>query len=63
VSLNRDLVSLREHWGSAYWIAIQEGTWVAARRDKSGTFTATSAAELLRKIRENYRERPVPRDR
>jgi hypothetical protein len=58
-----ELAGLRYHWGSAYSISYHLGTWLAARNDTGETLTASTADEVLAKIREDYRERPVPRER
>jgi hypothetical protein len=57
------LVLLREHWGSAYAIKFHSGLFIAVRRDTRALLTAPAADELMEKIRADYRERPVPRDR
>jgi hypothetical protein len=57
----RELAGLRYHWGSAYSISYHLGTWHAARNDTGEALTASSADELLAKIRADYRARPVPR--
>jgi hypothetical protein len=56
-----ELQDLRHHWGSAYVITYHRGQWIAARRDTHDALTAESVDELREKIREDYRERPVPR--
>jgi hypothetical protein len=58
---DRELASLRFHWGSAYDVAYDRGQWRAVRQDTGETLTAPTAGELLTLIRENYRVRPVPR--
>jgi hypothetical protein len=57
-----DIVDLKNHWQSAYFISGSDGRYVAVRRDGKGTLTASSVAELWRMIREDYRKDPVPRD-
>jgi hypothetical protein len=57
-----ELADLRHHWSSAYAITYDRGQWIAARNDTGEALTASSAEELLGKIREDYRARPVPRD-
>jgi hypothetical protein len=61
VSIQRELADLREHWGTAYRISVDNGKWRATRRDTDETLTAESADELLRLIRQDYCQRPVPR--
>ena len=58
-----ELRDLRYHWGSAYVITWHRGQWIAARMDSYEVLTAGTADELRDKIREDYRERPVPRNR
>lgn len=49
------------HWGQAYLIAVIGGRWVAQRRDSRESFSAATADGLLKLIREDYKNRPVPR--
>jgi hypothetical protein len=56
-----ELAELRFHWDTAYMISLHRGVWIAARRDDGTALTASSASELWRKIRADYRARPVPR--
>ena len=56
------MAELRWHWGEAYIINCTGlGRWTAERRDTREVLRARSAAELLIKIRDDYRDRPVPR--
>jgi len=56
------LADLKHHWGEAYNIAcLGPETWVAQRRDSRSTVGGRTAAELLERIRQDYRTRPVPR--
>lgn len=57
----RELASLRFHWGGAYSITYDRGEWLALRLDTREALTAGSADELRSKIRADYRARPVPR--
>jgi hypothetical protein len=57
----RELASLRFHWGGAYSISFHLGTWIAARADTREILQASSAGELRDKIRADYSARPVPR--
>jgi hypothetical protein len=57
----RQLASLRYHWQGAYSISCHLGAWLAVREDNREALTASSADELLGKIREDYRRKPVPR--
>lgn len=52
---------LQRAWGSAYWIHRNGGCWSARRKDQRGMFTATSAEDLLTKIRDDYARCKVPR--
>lgn len=57
-----ELADLKHHWGEAYNIArLGLETWVAQRRDSRSTVGAKTPARLLERIRQDYRERPVPR--
>lgn len=57
-----ELASLRFHWGGAHSITVHLGTWIAVRADSREALTATSAQELLERIRSDYRPRLVPRE-
>ena len=57
-----ELIDLKNHWGTAYQISYDRGQWLAVRRDTHEVLLANSASELRKKIREDYRARPVPRD-
>jgi hypothetical protein len=60
---NQELAELVHHWGEAYRIGVQGGTWWARRRDgRNGQLTAPDPAALLAAIREDYRRDPVSRD-
>lgn len=57
-----ELADLEHHWGNAYNIAyLGPETWVAQRRDSHSTVGAKTPTRLLERIRQDYRERPVPR--
>ncbi len=56
-----ELADLRHHWGSAYAISYSHGEWLAARRDNHEVLSAPDAETLRRRIRDDYRRRPVPR--
>jgi hypothetical protein len=56
-----DLAELRWHWGGAYVINGSDGVWIATRTDNGTTVFATSAEQLLEKIRRDYAREPVPR--
>ena len=58
----RELADLRWHWSTAYDISCSHGEWLAARHDSGEVLTAPDAETLRRRIREDYRRRPVPRD-
>ena len=57
-----ELADLRYHWSTAYAISYSHGEWLAARRDSGEVLTAADAETLRRRIRQDYRRRPVPRD-
>lgn len=57
------LADLIWHWGQAYEITYRLGQYRAVRRDDGSTVRADSAGDLLDAIREDYRQRPVPRQR
>ena len=57
------LDELRFHWGSAYHLAVIDGTWTAWRRDgRGGRLTDPLPGGLLLLIRADYAAMPVPRD-
>jgi hypothetical protein len=56
------LDDLRHHWGGAYRINNPApGSWIAQRRDGTGTIRADSSHALLEAIRIDYQVTPVPR--
>ena len=57
-----DLVQLRYHWGDAYEITWEAGTWRAVRRDDRQGLTADSSGQLNDRIIDDYSARPVPRE-
>lgn len=58
-----ELAELEHHWGGAYHIGVQDGTWWARRRDgKGGQLTAPDAEALYQAIYADYRANPVSRD-
>jgi hypothetical protein len=60
---SRELAELRHHWGEAYDLGVQGGTWRAKRRDdKGGWFTAEDPQALIEAIRADYQADPVSRD-
>lgn len=60
--MDEPLAELRWHYGEAYIInCTGPGRWTAERRDDRTVLHARSAAELLEKIRDDYRDRPVRR--
>lgn len=61
MSVDRELGELRFHWGSAYRLSYEAGTWTAARRDDGARLTAPSAGELWELVRKDYGVNPVPR--
>ncbi len=57
------LDEIRFHWGSAYRIAVIDGTWTAWRRDgRGGPLEDPLPGGLLRLIRADYVAMPVPRN-
>ena len=57
------LAELEHHWGGAYRVGVQGGTWWARRRDRrNGLLTEPDAEALLAAIREDYQADPVSRD-
>jgi len=57
------LDELRFHRGSAYYVALIDGTWTAWRKDGRGGKLADPLAEgLWLRIRADYAAMPVPRD-
>jgi hypothetical protein len=53
-----DLTGIRWHWGSAYGIGLDRGTWTAVpHADPDTVLTAGSADELRALIRADYFER------
>ena len=57
-----ELADLEYHWGEAYNIAyLGPETWVAQRRDSHSTVGAKTPDGLLERIRQDYLDRPVPR--
>lgn len=57
-----ELAELEYHWGEAYRLGVQDGTWWARRRDgRGGQLTAPDAEALAEAIRADYRANPVPR--
>jgi len=50
------------NWSSAYQINMRRRMYEAARKDDGTTLTADSAEGLLNAIRQDYVQRPVPRD-
>ena len=57
-----DVRFLRHHWGDAYRITRQGSRYRAQRLDTLETLTASSADDLLAAIRDDYAQRPVPRE-
>jgi hypothetical protein len=56
------LAELRHHWGSAYVIdRLGTDLSLAQRRDDRTVLRADTPGELLEKIRDDYRDRPVSR--
>jgi hypothetical protein len=59
----QDALSLLEHhWGDAYKISCSDGIFRAERRDDSQVVSADTPELLTERIRQNYDERPVPRE-
>ena len=59
---DEQLKELRWHYGEAYVIDhLDDGRWLAQRRDDRQTLQAGSPDELLAMIRADYAARPVPR--
>jgi hypothetical protein len=56
-----ELEDLRWHWGGAYDISEESGTWRAVRTDNQVALVAASAGELHALIAADYARRPVPR--
>ena len=57
------LDELEFHWGSAYHIAVADGTYTARRMDGKGvSLTDPLPAGLLLRIQADYAAMPVPRD-
>lgn len=50
------------HWGEAYKITWDRGTYHAVRRDNEQVISAKSPEALTRLIREDYKANPVPRE-
>ncbi|MGH3419086.1 MAG: hypothetical protein ACRDOD_05740 [Streptosporangiaceae bacterium] len=56
------LDELKFHWGSAYEIAVDGGTWTARRRDgRAGTLADPLPEGLRLLIQADYAVMPVPR--
>jgi hypothetical protein len=57
------LEALRFDWDTAYRITVEDGQWLAWRRDgKGGALAADTPDELRRAIVNDYVFLPVPRD-
>jgi hypothetical protein len=56
-----DLAQIRYHWGEAYEVGWQDGSFWFRRRDNGATLQCTTAAALLSEIRLDYSAMPVPR--
>lgn len=56
------LAELQWDWGEPYLIAGAAGHWVAQCRDDKRTLAASTPDGLRELIREDYAERPVPRE-
>ena len=56
-----ELQSLRYHWGEAYSLDLDNGEFVAARRDNGRELRAKTAAELRVLILADYSENKVSR--
>lgn len=59
---SHQLANLRFHWGEAYEITWQDGSFRAARRDDGSPLWAMSYRDITDLITEDYVARPVPRD-
>jgi len=57
-----DLAQLRFHWGDAYEIGWDEGTFWFRRRDNGAMLQCSTAVALWGEIRRDYTALPVPRD-
>jgi hypothetical protein len=55
------LQELRWHWGSAYVIAGDIGSYTATRRDTGAVLRADTPNELYDVIRQDYMRKHVPR--
>jgi hypothetical protein len=58
----QDLVQLRYHWGEAYEIGWDDGTFWFRRRDNGAMLQCRTAVALWGEIRRDYTSMPVPRD-
>jgi hypothetical protein len=56
-----DLAQIRYHWGEAYEVGWQDGSFWFRRRDNGATLQCSTVAALLSEIRLDYGARPVPR--
>jgi hypothetical protein len=56
-----DLDELRWHWGDAYRIDQDGGSWRAIRRDTGAALRGATSDELLALIRRDYFLDPVSR--
>jgi hypothetical protein len=55
------LEDLIYHYGDAYRITYRLGQYRAERRDNHAVVRADTAEELLEHIRDDYHQKPVPR--
>jgi len=57
-----DLAQLRYHWGEAYEIGYDSGSFWFRRRDNGAELRCSTPVALWGEIRRDYSARPVPRD-
>lgn len=57
IDQQHDLLDLHWHWGSAYDVAVVDGTWSARYRGTDDELTAGTATELRQAIRADYGKR------
>jgi hypothetical protein len=59
---DHDLAEIRYHYGRAYEVGWEDGTFWFRRRDNGGTLQCSTAAALLAEIRADYGVMPVSRE-